>query len=52
MIDYDDYGASIVLTVKCGAVSYTIPFVKEIIQFDETKDVFVTNEQTFNDMKV
>lgn len=52
MVDYDDYGASVILTIRTGAVSYTIPYVPEIIRFDKTKKSFVINQQTFEDMKI
>ena len=28
MIDFDDYGASVILTIKCGINSYQIPYVE------------------------
>lgn len=52
MVDYDDYGASVILTIKCGAVSYGIPYVEDIIQFSREKNSFVIKQQTFEDMKV
>lgn len=52
MVDYDDYGASVILTIKCGAVSYSIPFVEEIIEYSKTKQAFVIEEQKFKDMRV
>ncbi len=52
MVDYDDYGASVILTIRVGAVSYTIPYVESIINFDRTKKAFVINAQTFEDMKI
>ncbi len=52
MVDYDDYGASVVLTIKAGVSSYQIPYVKDIIVYDEEKDAFVINQQTFEDVKV
>ncbi len=52
MVDYDDYGASVILTIRCGAVSYSIPYVEDIISFDREKNSFVINQQTFEDMKV
>lgn len=52
MVDYDDYGASVILTIRCGAVSYSMPYVEDIISFDREKNSFVINQQTFEDMKV
>ena len=52
LLDYDDYGASIILTIKCGVNSYSIPFVEEIIVFDEDDDVFKINQKTFEDLRV
>ena len=52
MVDYDDYGASVVLTIKAGATSYQIPYVKDIIEYIEEKDVFVINQETFDNVKV
>lgn len=52
MVDYDDYGASVVLTIKAGATSYQIPYVKDIIVFDEEKGAFVINQQTFEDVRI
>lgn len=50
--EYDDYGASVILTIKCGVVSYQIPFVEEIICFNKEKDAFITTRQKFEDMKI
>lgn len=52
MVDFDDYGASVVLTIKCGVSSYQIPYVKDIIVYDEEKDSFVIDEETFNNVRV
>lgn len=52
MIDFDDYGASVVLTIKCGTTSYQIPFVEDIVKYDANKDAFVIDKQTFMDMRV
>ncbi len=52
MVDYDDYGASVVLTIKSGVSSYQIPYVKDIIIYDEEKDAFVIDQQTFDNVKV
>lgn len=52
MVDYEDYGASVILTIKAGFASYQIPYVKDIIIFDDDKDSFVINQQTFEDVRV
>lgn len=52
MVDFDDYGATVILTIKCGAVSYTIPYVEEIISFNREKDAFVVEQQKFEDLRV
>lgn len=52
MVDFDDYGATVILTIKCGAVAYTIPFVEEIIAFNREKDAFVVEQQKFEDLRV
>ena len=52
MVDYEDYGASVILTINAGVYSYQIPYVKEIIMFDDEKDAFVINQQTFEDVKI
>ncbi|MBR6779188.1 MAG: 16S rRNA processing protein RimM [Clostridia bacterium] len=52
MVDFDDYGATIILTIRCGSVSYTIPYVDDIIVYDEEKDAFVIEEQKFKDLRV
>ena len=52
MVDYDDYGASVILTIKSGVSSYQIPYVKDIIVYDETKGAFVVNQETFDNTKI
>ena len=52
MVDYDDYGASVVLTIKCGVSSYQLPYVKDIIVYDEEKGAFVIDEETFENVRV
>ena len=52
MVDYDDYGATIILTIKIGAVSYQIPYVADIIVFDRDKNAFVIEKQKFEDLKI
>lgn len=52
MIDYDDYGASVILTIKCGFASYQIPYVEDIIVYDETKGAFMVDQQTFDNVKI
>ncbi len=52
MVDYDDYGASVVLTIKVGVFSYQIPYVEDIIIYDEEKGVFVIDQQTFDNTKI
>ena len=52
MVDYEDYGATIILTIKCGVTSYQIPYVDEVIKFDREKDCFVIDEQKFKDVRI
>lgn len=52
LLDYDDYGASTILTIKCGETSYQIPYVDEIISYNRTKNCFIINHQTFIDVRV
>lgn len=52
VIDYDDYGASIVLTIRCGAVSYQIPFVEEIVVYNEELEAFIINQQKFENLRI
>ena len=52
MVDYDDYGASVVLTIKAGFASYQIPYVEDIIIYDEEKGAFVIDQQTFDNVKI
>ncbi len=52
MVDYDDYGASVVLTIKAGVNSYQIPYVEDIINYDEEKGAFVIDQQTFDNVKI
>ncbi len=52
MVDFDDYGASTILTIKCGAVSYQIPYVEDIISFNRELDAFIVDEHTFKDMRI
>ena len=52
MVDYDDYGASVVLTIKAGFSSYQIPFVEDIIIYDEEKVAFIIDQQTFDNTKI
>ena len=52
MVDFDDYGASVILTIRTGAVSYQIPFVEEVIHYSTDKKAFVVNEQKFKDMRI
>lgn len=52
MIDFDDYGASVILTIKCGYDSYQIPYVEEFITFNKELDAFVVDEQKFKDVRI
>lgn len=52
MVDFDDYGASVILTIRCGAASYQIPFVDDIIEYNEDLDAFLINQQKFEDVRI
>ena len=52
MVDYDDYGASVILTIKSGTTSYQIPYVKEVVIFDDSKQAFVIDKQKFEDVRI
>ena len=52
MVDYEDYGATVILTIKVGAVSYQIPYVAEIITYNKEKGAFIIDQQKFEDIKV
>ena len=52
LVDFDDFGASVILQIKAGAVTYSLPFVEDIIYFDETLNAFVTTNEKFEDFKV
>ena len=52
MSGYEDYGATVILDINCGAVEYQLPYVEDYIYFDRDKDCFVVNQQTFEDLRV
>ena len=52
MIDFEDYGASVILTIKCGFNSYQIPHVEEFIKYSKDQDAFVVDEQKFKDVRI
>ena len=52
MVDFDDYGASVILTIKCGFNSYQIPYVDELISYNRELEAFITNKQKFEDMRI
>lgn len=52
LVDFDDYGASVILHIKSGAVTYSIPFVDEIITYDEQTKAFIIPKQKYEDLRV
>lgn len=52
LIDFDDYGASVILQIKTGIVTYSLPFVDDIIHYDERLDAFLTTNQKFEDLRI
>ena len=52
MVDYDDYGASVILTIKSGVCSYQIPYVKDVVVYDDDKQAFVIDKQKFEDVRI
>lgn len=52
LVDVNEYGASTILEIKCDAVTYSLPFVEDYINYDENKKALVTTRQVFEDMKV
>lgn len=50
--DYEDYGAATILTIKCGPVSYQIPYVDDIIEYDADKDAFIIEKKKFEAVRV
>ena len=52
MVDFDDYGASVILTIKCGFNLYQIPYVEEFVNYNSELDAFVVDEQKFKDVRI
>ena len=52
LLDVNEYGASTILEIKCGFLTYSLPFVNEYIHYDENKKALVTTKQIFEDMRV
>lgn len=52
LVDYEDYGASTILQIKVGAVSYSLPYVDEIIAYNTSLGALQTTRQKFEDLKV
>jgi len=52
MVEYEDYGATVILTIRVGAVSYQIPYVHEFISYNEEKQVFVIEQEKFDNIKI
>ncbi len=52
LVDFDEYGASVILSIRAGAVTYSLPYVDEYIKYDEEKNAMVTTKQIFEDMCV
>ncbi len=51
-VDFEDYGATVILQIRVGAITYSVPYVDEIISYDKQKRAFIINEQTFKDVRV
>ena len=52
LLDFNDYGASTILEIKCGFSTYSIPFVEEIVKYDNKMKALVTTKQVFEDVRV
>lgn len=52
LVDYNNYGATDILEIKCGVVTYSLPYIDDVIYFDEERDVFVVDGQKFKDLRV
>jgi len=52
MIDFDDYGATVILTIKCGFNSYQVPYVEELISYNKEQQCFIIDENKFKDMRI
>ncbi len=52
LVSYEDYGAATILTIRCGASSYQIPYVDEIIEYDGNLDAFVIEKKKFEAVRV
>ena len=52
MVDYEDYGATVILTIRVGAVSYQVPYVTEFISYNEEKQAFVIDQEKFDNIKI
>ena len=52
MVNFDDYGATVILTIKCGVVSYDIPYIDDVIKYNKDQNCFVINQQKFEDLRV
>lgn len=52
MVNFDDYGATVILTIKCGVASYDIPYIDEVIKYNRENNCFIVNQQKFEDLRV
>lgn len=52
LVDFDDFGASVILQIKSGAVTYSLPFVEDIIIYDKKLNSFVTTKKKFEDLRI
>ena len=52
LVDFEEYGSRTVLSIKCGAVSFDIPYVEDIISLDRETGLLKMNRQRFEDLKI
>lgn len=50
LVDFDEYGASVILQIRSGAVTYSLPYVDEYIQYNDSLSAFETTKQIFEDI--
>ncbi len=52
VVDATNYGSADVISINCKGTTYMVPYIKDTLHFDKSKQIFVINKQRFLDIRV
>ena len=52
VVDVANYGSADIISINCNGTTYMVPYIKDTLQFDNEKNIFIIDSKRFLETRV